>query len=114
MEHASVLFPRPARASGESDDFVFLSARGGFGQFLGRRNTFPDHAGPLKLDHRQQIIIQLLERLAVADALAWVAADGSRAFHDPIRVPREPEGGARTNPFFVEFYRNTASGLHGL
>ncbi len=136
MEHASVLFPRPSRASGESDDFVFLSSRGGFGQFLGRRNTFPDHAGPLKLDHRQQIIVQLLERLAVAgiveavvpkrsesdvagyqvvaDALAWVPGDGSRAFHDLIRVPREPEGGSRTNPFFVEFYRNTAAGLQGL
>jgi ATP-dependent helicase YprA (DUF1998 family)/very-short-patch-repair endonuclease len=136
MEHASVLFPRPSRASGESEDFVFLSSRGGFGQFLGRRGTFPDHSGPLKLDHRQQIIVQLLERLAVAgiveavvpkrsgadvagyqvvaDALAWVAGDGSRAFHDPIRVPREPEGGGRTNPFFVEFYRNTAVGLQGL
>jgi ATP-dependent helicase YprA (DUF1998 family) len=135
MEHASVLFPRSARASGESDDFVFLSSRGGFGQFLGRRGTFSD-AGPLKLEHRQQIIVGLLERLAVAgiveavvpkrgdndvagyqvvaDALAWVAGDGSRAFHDPIRVPREPEAGSRTNPFFVSFYRNTASGLQGL
>lgn len=136
MEHASILFPRPARPTGESDDFVFLSSRGGFGQFLGRRGTFPEHSGPLKLDHRQQIIAQLLEGLrkygiveavvpprsdadvagyqVVADALAWVAGDGSRAFHDPIRVPREPDGGGRTNPFFVEFYRNTASGMQGL
>ena len=32
----------------------------------------------------------------------WVAGDGTRAFHDPIRVPRAPEAGGRTNPFFVE------------
>src|SRR5262249_51194419 len=50
----------------------------------------------------------------VADALAWVAADGTRAFHDPIRVPREPADGGRTNPFFKDFYRNTAMKLHGL
>jgi hypothetical protein len=50
----------------------------------------------------------------VADALAWVEADGIRAFHDPIRVPRESAEGGRPNPFFVGFYRNTAAKLHGL
>jgi ATP-dependent helicase YprA (DUF1998 family)/very-short-patch-repair endonuclease len=136
MEYASVAFPRPSSGQTDTGEYVFLSARGGFGQFLGRRATFPDQETPLKLNDRQRIIRELLERLAVAgiveavvpkrsaddvpgyqivaDALAWVAADGTRAFHDPIRVPREPEGGGRTNPFFVGFYRNTAAGLQGL
>ena len=136
LEYASVAFPRPSSGQGETGDYVFLSSRGGFGQFLGRRATFPDLARPLKLDDRQRIIRELLERLAlagiveavvpkrsaddvpgyqiVADALAWVAADGTRAFHDPIRVPRESAEKGRTNPFFVDFYRNTAAKLHGL
>jgi hypothetical protein len=36
------------------------------------------------------------------------------AFHDPIRVPRLPIEGGRTNPFFVDFYRSVAAELHGL
>jgi ATP-dependent helicase YprA (DUF1998 family)/very-short-patch-repair endonuclease len=136
LEYAAVAFPRASSGQADSGDYVFLSARGGFGQFLGRRATFPDLATPLKLDDRQRIIRELLERLAVAgivevimpkrsaddvpgyqivaDALVWVAADGTRAFHDPIRVPREAAEGSRTNPFFIDFYRNTAAGLHGL
>src|SRR5262249_38081515 len=134
LEYASVLFPRPSSGQADSGDYVFLSARGGFGQFLGRKPTFPDHPTPLKLADRQKIIVDLLDRLAVAgivegivpkrsaddvpgyqivaDALAWVAADGTRAFHDPIRVPRASTDGGRTNPFFVNFYRTTAAGLH--
>ncbi len=136
LEYASVAFPRPASGPGESGDSVFLSSRGGFGQLLGRRDTFPDLARAPKLDERQQMIRELLDRLAlagiveavvpkrsaddvagyqiVADALAWVAADGTRTFHDPIRVPRQSAEGGRTNPFFVGFYRNTAAKLQGL
>lgn len=136
MEYASVLFPRPSAGQADSGGYVFLSARGGFGQFLGRAGTFPDHAERLRLEDRQKVIVDLLDRLAVAgiveavvpsrsaddvpgyqvvaDALAWVAADGTRAFHDPIRVPRESSDGGRTNPYFVEFYRATAVGLAGL
>lgn len=134
MEYASVAFPRAGQ--GETGDYVFLSARGGFGHFLGRRATFPQLGGSLKLDDRQRIIRELLDRLAVAgivevvipkrspddvpgyqivaDSLAWIAADGTRAFHDSIRVPRESSDGGRTNPFFVNFYRDTAANLQGL
>jgi hypothetical protein len=49
-----------------------------------------------------------------ASALIWKAGDGQKAFHDPISVPRLPEGGGRTNPFFVEFYQGVASKLLGL
>jgi ATP-dependent helicase YprA (DUF1998 family)/very-short-patch-repair endonuclease len=136
LEYASVAFPRPSSGQGETGDYVFLSSRGGFGLFLGRKATFPDYQTNLKLDERQRIIRELLDRLCVAgiveavipkrsdddvagyqivaDALAWVASDGTRAFHDPIRVPRESAEGGRTNPFFVDFYRNTAAGLQEL
>jgi ATP-dependent helicase YprA (DUF1998 family)/very-short-patch-repair endonuclease len=136
MEHAAVAFPRPSSGQGDTGDYVFLSPRGGFGLFLGRRATFPHLAVTPKLPDRQRIIRELLERLAVAgiveavvpkrsrddvpgyqivaDALAWVAAHRERAFHDPIRVPREAAEGGRTNPFFVAFYRNSAAKLQGL
>jgi hypothetical protein len=50
----------------------------------------------------------------VASALLWKAGDGTRAYHDPIRVPRASELGGRTNPFFVEFYRGIAEDGKGL
>ena len=46
--------------------------------------------------------------------MRWMAGDGNRAFHDPIRVPRQPSEGGRTNAFFVDFYRRVAADLHGL
>ncbi|MGI8962567.1 MAG: helicase-related protein [Bryobacteraceae bacterium] len=49
-----------------------------------------------------------------ASALLWVAGDGTKSFHDPIRVPNMPASGGRTNPFFVEFYRNIAHSALGL
>ena len=42
MEHAAVLFPRPAQGRDDYGGNVFLTARGGFGQYLGRRGTFPE------------------------------------------------------------------------
>ncbi|MGH2521433.1 MAG: helicase-related protein, partial [Anaerolineales bacterium] len=134
LEHATALFPRPS----DREDYggnVYLSARGGFGLFLRRRSTFPHLDGRLRTDDTEIVIRQLLKALAVgpiqevhparnnddvpgyqllASALRWVAGDGTKAFRDPIRVPREPEGGARTNPFFVEFYRTLAASLGGL
>jgi ATP-dependent helicase YprA (DUF1998 family)/very-short-patch-repair endonuclease len=137
MDRSWIVFPRPNRGFGDGDgNFLFLSARGSFGQFLSRRTTFTDHKEPLNLEHRQQIIRELLERLhvagivevvvpkrskedaagyqIVADAMHWHVGDGVNAFHDPIRVPREAADGSRTNPFFVDFYRNTARGLLNL
>lgn len=48
-----------------------------------------------------------------ASAMQWTAGDGTRAFHDPIRRPNEPEQGSRTNQFFVAFYRAGAEELQG-
>ena len=49
-----------------------------------------------------------------ASAMVWVTGDGSQAFHDPIRVPRESSEGQHTNAFFVDFYRATAANLHDI
>ena len=49
-----------------------------------------------------------------ASALQWVTGDGTRSFHDPIRVPQEMEEGGRTNPFFVAFSQTLAVQAVGL
>jgi ATP-dependent helicase YprA (DUF1998 family) len=132
MQHAKILYPRSA-AEGDYGGNVYVSARGGFGQFLRRPATFPDYSSKLSLEETQIVIRQLLQALTraglvqaiveprdenevpgyqlPASGLIWKAGDGQRGFHDPIRVPREAEGGSRTNPFFVQFYRTIAGEL---
>ncbi len=134
-EYATILFPR-SRGGDADRSYVYLSARGGFGQYLRRRTTFEDFGEKLHLDDTNTIIEQLLEGLSQAglveqvveprnegdkpgyqlpaSAMVWVTGDGTQAFHDPIRVPRESSGGQRTNAFFVDFYRTTAANLHDL
>jgi very-short-patch-repair endonuclease len=138
LEHAAVLYPRPRRAQTNDEYFgnVFLSARGGYGQFLRRRKSFPEYRGKISVDEAQVIIQQILEALRVgglveivqeakqpddvhgyqipASALIWFAGDGKTSFHDPIRVPRLPEEGGRTNQYFVDFYKQVSADLHGL
>src|SRR6266702_2381306 len=131
-EYATILFPR-GRGSDDNRSNVYLSARGGFGQYLRRMATF---GMKLRLDDTNTIIEQLLEGLKhaglvervvephknedkpgyqlPASAMIWVAGDGKEAFRDPIRVPQESSEGHRTNAFFVEFYRATAARLQGL
>lgn len=130
LEYARVLYPRSMRPTDQRDD-VYLSPRGGFGQYLRKSSTFPDHAHPITVAETGTIVSELLDRLRIAglveqvmeprdetdvpgyqlpaSAMRWIAGDGSIAFHDPIRVPNPPPGGGRTNPFFVDFYRAVAS-----
>lgn len=133
-EHAALLLPR-ARRRQDYRGNVFLSARGGFGQYLGRNATFPEYAQKLDLTDRQLVCEQLLEALRVAglveiaqeataddvagyqlpaSAILWAAGDGGRSFNDPIRVPQESDIGSQSNTFFVEFYRTVAGGLQGM
>ena len=133
MEYAAVLFPQPR---GEYRSNLYVSGRGGFGQYLRRRSTFPEFKDKLRLEDADTLIADLLDALRVgglvevvapprdpddvpgyqlpASALVWQAGDGTRPFHDPIRVPNESTTGGRTNPFFVDFYRNVGAGLRGL
>ncbi|HYK89191.1 MAG TPA: DEAD/DEAH box helicase [Acidobacteriota bacterium] len=135
MEHAGILFPRSSRPS-DYGGFVYLSPRGGFGQYLRRPSTFENGTPRLSLNETELICGQLLEvlkkaglitrirepedetdvpgYLLQADAMIWLAGDGTRAFHDPIRVPREAAEGSRTNPFFVDFYKTIAGETKGL
>lgn len=122
--------------SGDYGGYLYLSARSGYGQYLRRNTTFPDFSQRIPLNETEAIIRQLLELLRVAgivkrvveprdkddvpgyqlsaSALLWVAGDGTKSFHDPIRVPNMPVSGGRANPFFVEFYRNIAHTALGL
>jgi len=135
MESAAILFPRSQHEK-EFGGNVFLSARGGFGQYLRRSTTFSHYRDKLRLEDTQAIINNLLEALRIAglveivetprdkddvpgyqlpaSALLWVAGDGTKAFHDPIVVPNESAEGARTNPFFVDFYKVVATETQGL
>ena len=136
LEHASILFPRSRQKEEEYGGNVFLSSRGGYGQFIRRVTTFTDYDGNINTQETGEIIRQILDALRAgglveivheaknpgevhgyqipASALIWKAGDGKKAFHDPIRIPRLPEEGGRTNPFFVDFYRSVATDLHGL
>jgi ATP-dependent helicase YprA (DUF1998 family) len=136
LVHASVLYPKPRRrAAREYRGNVYVSARGGFGQYLRRSNTFTTPVGKLSLDATEAVIRDLLEALRVAglvvrvkeesdedgvpgyqvaaSAMRWHAGDGTRAFHDPIRIPSAPDDGGRTNPYFIDFYRGVAADGQG-
>ncbi|MCK4389103.1 MAG: DUF1998 domain-containing protein [Desulfobacterales bacterium] len=126
---AAVCYPRPRGRRDYGGDF-FLSPRGLFGQYLRRPTTFPDNDEKLGLDATQELILQLLKILRVAGlveevapakekdqvpgyqmpgaAIHWIAGDGTKPFHDPLRVPTKSEAGGRTNPFFVSFYQEIA------
>ena len=131
-----VLYPRPRN---EDDDYggnVYLSSRGGFGQYLRRSSTFPDYNIKLTLDETTRIILELLKVLTIgglvhvvqeprnesdvpgyqlpASAMMWKVSDGTKAYHDEIRVPFLPETGGKTNTFFSNFYKNVALQLKGI
>lgn len=138
LEHSSILFPR--RKLNDQEEYggnIYLSPRGGYGQFLRRNTTFPDYHQQISVDETEEIIEQILNclRLAglvekvvdekndvghkpgyqlLASGLIWKVGDGNLAFHDPIRVPRIPEGGGRTNKFFVNFYRTLGKQILGI
>jgi ATP-dependent helicase YprA (DUF1998 family) len=133
LTYASVVLPR-SRQPGDNRQWTYLSARSGFGQYLRRPTTFPDHTGPLDLEATGEIIRQLLDILRrggmvaeiveaadgtkgyqiPADALRWQAGDGSRPYRDPIRTPTASREALDANRFFTELYTELASDLVGL
>ncbi|MGH9065327.1 MAG: helicase-related protein, partial [Acidimicrobiales bacterium] len=136
MEGATFAFPRPRRR-GDNPAWVFVSPMGSFGWYL-RHRAFGGSVAGGELGQRDvaEVISQVLAALTLggqvvaalpardegdvpgyqvaADALLWVAGDGTAAPPDPLRVPRAPEGGSRVNPFFVGFYRQAAGQLEGI
>jgi ATP-dependent helicase YprA (DUF1998 family)/very-short-patch-repair endonuclease len=136
LEYAGVVYPhgRP-RAAAEARGNVYLSARGEAGRFLRRQTTFRSYAQRLTLDDTDVIIRDLLEALRIgglvgtatppgadgaagyqvmAAGMRWIARDGTRPLHDPIRVATLPAEGLRTNRYFVEFYKGVAADGKGL
>ncbi|MGI6235811.1 MAG: DEAD/DEAH box helicase, partial [Christensenellales bacterium] len=138
LEHSSILFPR--QKLGDQDEYggnLYLSPRGGYGQFLRRNTTFPEYHDHISLDDTEEIIDQILNSLRIAglvekvvdekndvghkpgyqllaSGMIWKVGDGILAFHDPIRVPRMPEGGGKTNEFFVNFYQTVEKQVFGI
>ncbi len=135
LEQARVLYPRSVQED-ERRDSVFLSARGGFGQYLGRPSVLGDRWKALDQAGREALILALLETLRIAGivervvdakgpddvpgfqlnagALVWSAGEGGVAAHDAIRVPHPPKDGGRTNRFFIGFYKSIALDVHDL
>lgn len=135
LSYGAYLYPRP-RGGDDVRTNVYLSPRGGFGLFLRRHGTFPLSAGPLSLDDAARIIAGLIEALRIyglietvaeptgdpptpgfqlqAAQIRWLPGDGKTAFHDPIRIPRAPVSGGRTNPFFADLYEGFADGGQGI
>lgn len=135
MDHAAIAYPRSRRQSDYGGN-LFISPRGGFGQYLRRSATLPQFDDKLKLEDTLELINDLLEALRVAgivqlvaeaanedevpgyqvlaDSMVWTAGDATKAFHDPIRVPNEPKEGSLPNAFFVDFYKNVALETKGL
>ena len=137
LERSRIVFPR---AKGDSRDgsghLVYISPRGGLGLYLKRPGTFQDWNEPLKLEDTAAIIRQLCEQLTIpglvqqvmeprdegdvggyqinASAMIWRPGTGSSGFHDPVRVPRKPAEGLRTNPFFTKFYQGKTNDLKDL
>ena len=114
-----------SRQPGDSEYDLYLSPRGGFGQFLRRSSTFSGYTQPSrhKLDDTVSLMTDLVSALVEAGlieqtaggerpgyqlqaaCMRWVGGDGTRPFHDPIRVPRLSQAGGQTNPFFVDYYK---------
>ena len=137
MTAATIAYPctQSALTGARRFENIYISEYGGFGYFLRRKGTFPQHDTKLTLVETLQIIREILERLrraslvavvresedadgqavlgyqVQADTIIWQAGDGTVPFHDPIRVPRLPEKGSSTNDFFVSFYREVAATL---
>ncbi|MHB1462505.1 MAG: DEAD/DEAH box helicase [Armatimonadota bacterium] len=135
MEYSTILYPR-SRAKDDFGGNAFLSPRGGFGNYLGRKTTFLNYLDRLSLDEKSLISRQLLSALKIggmvevvtppksehdvagyqltASSLLWIAGDGTVAYHDPIRIPRTSDSDGHTNQFFVDFYREAAAENIGL
>lgn len=130
LVYAAEVLPRSS-ARGDGREWVYVSARGGYGQFLRRPNALGG-AGKLSLDDTSTIIGQLFDGLRryglleangpdddrryqlPAAAMRWKAGDGARPYQDHIRMPNAPAAGIEANRFFVDLYRTVGQYLVGV
>jgi len=129
LEYASEVLPRP-RSRRDQREWTFVSARGGFGQFLRRPNVLGKHS----LYDTQTIIEQIfdgLRRYGLLDqvgedpdgvpryqlpaaAMRWLPGDGTTPYQDHIRMPGMPVETVQTNSYFVDLYRSVGDDLLGV
>ena len=125
---ASAVVPR-SRWRSDFGGHTYLSSRGGFGRYLRRRTTLPNHTDRLDLAATDRIITDLfaaVERAGLlqqvgetgdgtgayqvpAAAMRWKAGDGTAPYHDVIRMPSAPAEGGEPNPYFVQLYTGSAA-----
>ncbi len=135
MDTSTIALPG-ARGGHEARGSIHISTRSGFGRWLRRPGRFGNAVPALTTAACDLVIVDLLKALkkaglvetvrdvraggdetaiqVPASALIWRAGDGRAAFHDPIRVPRPPATGLRTNPFFIRHYRGSARSTAGI
>ncbi len=131
LEYATEVLTRPG-LRWDSREWRYVSARGGFGQFVRRQNALGGVAPGRKLTlvDTTELIKQMFERLrryglllAVgkdrdgherwqipAAALIWKAGDGTAPYQDHIRMPNAPDV-LPTNRYFVDLYRSVSTAL---
>lgn len=130
LEYAREVLPRGRRKNIDSREWTFVSARGGFGQFLRRPTVLGKHS----LQETEEIIGQLFEGLRryglveqlgedsdgtprfqlPAAAMRWVPGDGTTPYHDHIRMPHMPSDHVETNSYFIALYQGVGSDLVGV
>lgn len=120
LEHSHTLYVRPRNQTDDTRENIYVSARGGFGLYLRRTDTFSEYTGRLTMPETENVIEQLLEKLSIAglvecvdpnhgyqipaSCMVWLVGDGKQPYHDAIAVPRLPDKPAAPNPFFIEYY----------
>ena len=134
LEYATQVLTRPGSRR-DSRAWRYVSARGGFGQFLRRQNALGGviPGQRINLADTTEIIRQVFERLRryglllqvggdtegeerwqiPAAALVWTAGDGTHPYQDHIRMPNAPED-LPTNRYFVDLYRSVGTALADL
>lgn len=131
LEKAKIALPCSKR-QGDYGSILYISAKGGLGRYI--KQMIKKTQKDFKDREIEEVMPQLFKILGTgilqtvqeasqekdvpgyqlpASSFIWRAGDGTKPFHDPIRVPRLPEGGSSTNRFFVEYYKSIASELAG-
>ena len=135
LDQRKLAFPCAESAASDPMDAAFISPLGGFGLFLRSTNTFPGQPKP-DVSATREIIVALFEGLRQANivrecvpkderapvpgyrinsgALIWRAGDGTKAYHDRIRMPTASAKGTSPNKYFVELFRSRIQELRGV
>lgn len=135
LDQRKMAFPCSESAAPGERDAAFISPLGGFGLLLRSANTFPGQPKP-DVSATREIIIALFEGLRQASivrecaatgerapvpgyrinsgALIWRAGDGTKPYHDQIRMPTASTTGRQPNKYFVELFRSRIQALRGV